>query len=39
MKNHVFDSGDAIKIRADDGSVLIVQGIDPGELTKDMFLF
>jgi microcystin-dependent protein len=39
MKNHVFDSGDNIKIRADDGSVLIVQGIDPGELTKDMFLF
>ena len=39
MKNHVFDSGDNIRIRADDGSVLVVQGIDPGELTKDMFLF
>lgn len=39
MKNHVFDSGDNIRIRADDGSVLVVHGIDPGELTKDMFLF
>jgi len=39
MKNHVFDSGDTMKIRADDGSVLVVHGSDPGELTKDMFLF
>jgi hypothetical protein len=39
MKNHLFDIGDDIKIRADDGAVLIVRDIEPGELTRDMFIF
>jgi hypothetical protein len=39
MKHHVTDLGDDIRIRADDGAVLVIRGIEPGELTKDMFLF
>jgi hypothetical protein len=39
IRNHLFDTGDDLKIRADDGSVLIIRGIEPDELTKDMFQF
>jgi hypothetical protein len=39
MKNHVFDSGDDIRIRADDGSTLVIRDFEPADLTRDMFLF
>ena len=39
MNHHVVDIGEHLKILADDGSVLIIRDFEPGELSKDMFLF
>jgi serralysin len=39
MKHHVTDTGDPIKISADDGSVLVILNLEPDALARDMFVF
>lgn len=39
MKHHTVDTGDHIRITADDGSALIIRDFEPGALTEDMFVF
>ncbi|MBX9458386.1 MAG: tandem-95 repeat protein [Rhizobium sp.] len=39
VENHLHDVGNNVKIKTDDGSVLIIRNFEAADLTEDMFLF
>jgi hypothetical protein len=39
MKHHVEDTGRDLIITTDDGSILVLKGVDADDLSKDCFLF